>query len=84
MRASPSPFLTVSWILEVDVGVPEGPSGQLLAAYADGDHWSGLAELLVQRGLVHFGVKVTNVEGGYGEAGLTCCGVHLSVSLFFS
>ena len=76
MRSSRSPFLTISWLLEVDIGVPEGLPGSLVSAYSDGDHWSGLAELLVQRGLVHFGVKVTNVEGGDGEAGLTCCGVH--------
>ena len=71
--------LTISWLLKVDVGVPEGPPGDLVAADSDGDDWPRLAELLVKRSLVHFGVKVTDVEGSNGETGLARGGVHLGV-----
>ena len=80
LHSSLSPHsLTISRLLKVDVGVPEGPPGDLVAAHSDGDHWAGLAELLVQRGLVYFRVQVANVEGSDGKTGLARRGVHLGV-----
>lgn len=63
---------TVSWLLEVDVGIAEGASGDHVSAHPDGEHGAGLAELLEQHGLRDVGVQVSHVEGGDGVTRTAC------------
>lgn len=65
---------TVGGLLEVDVGVSEGPAGDHVPADPDRQDGSGWAEFLVQHGLCHIWMEVPDVEGGHGVTGST--GVH--------
>lgn len=59
---TPQGFLTVSGLGEVDIGVSEGPPGDHVSAYPNGEHRSGGAEFLIQHSLRDVRVQVTNVE----------------------
>ena len=72
--------LTISWLMKVDVGVPEGPPGDLVAKHLDRHHGARSTELLVQRGLGHFGVQVTDVDARDGGPVMARIGVHLVCS----
>lgn len=53
---------TVSRLLEVDVSVAKGSSGDHVTAHADGQHWAGRRELLEEHGLGDVRVQVADVQ----------------------
>ena len=57
---SHSPYLTISCLFEVDIGIPEDlPVTWSQRIYSDRGHWFSLAERLVQHSFVHIRVQVT-------------------------
>ena len=70
---------TVGRLLEVDIGVPEGPPCDHVPAYADGEDGPGRAEFLVQHGLRHVLVQIPDVQRGHGVTG--SAGVHLGAGV---
>ena len=64
----PQLLLTVSRLLEVDVGITQGAAGDHIAADPDGQHRPRRTELFVQHGLGDVRVQVTHVQGGHGVA----------------
>ena len=64
----PQLVLTVSRLLEVDVGITQGAAGDHIAADPDGQHRPRRTELFVQHGLGDVRVQVTHVQGGHGVA----------------
>ncbi len=56
-------------MLEVDVGVAQGPSGDHVPADPDGENGSGSRELLEEHRLGHIGGKVAHVERGHRVVG---------------
>lgn len=68
-------LLTISRLLEVDVGITQGAAGDHIAADPDGQHRPSRTELFIQHGLGDVRVQVTHVQGGHGVA--AGCSVHL-------
>lgn len=60
---------TVSWLLEVDIGVSEGSAGDHVPADPDREDSSGGAEFLIQHGLCHICMEIPDVQGGHGVTG---------------
>ena len=54
--------LTVSRLLEVDVGVPERPPGDHVPAHSDGEDGARGGELLEEHGLGDLGCQVPHIE----------------------
>lgn len=54
--------LTICRLLEVDIGIPEGPTGDHIPADPNGENRPSGAELLVEHGLGDIGVQVTHVQ----------------------
>lgn len=54
--------LTIRRLLEVNIGVAEGPAGDHVPAHPNGEDGPGGAELLVEHGLGDIGVQVTHVQ----------------------
>lgn len=71
---------TISWLLEVHVGIAKRPAGDHVSAHPDGEDGSGRAELLVQHGLGDVRMQVSYVEGGHGVAGRA--GIHDGLRAF--
>ena len=61
--------LTISWLLEVDVGVAQRPPGDHVPAHPDGEDGAGRGELLEEHGLGDLGGQVSNVETRHGVVG---------------
>lgn len=74
MRSSGG-LLTVSGLLEVDVGVTERAAGHHVPAHPDGEDGSGWTELLVQHGLGHILVQIPHIQRSHRVTGRA--GVHL-------
>merc|ERR1719284_2337386 len=73
----------ISRLLEVDVGVSEGPPGDHVSADTDGEDGSGRGELLEQHGLGDLGSQVTNIEAGHGIVGARLLGRGSSLHCHF-
>lgn len=58
-------LLTVSGLLEVDVGVTERAAGHHVPAHPNGQNGPGRAELLVKHGLGDILVQITHIKGGH-------------------
>lgn len=67
--------LTVGGLLEVDVGIAEGSTGDHVSAYSDGQDGPGWAELLVEHGLGNVWMQVPHIEGRHRVA--RRAGVHV-------
>lgn len=57
-------MLTISGLLEIDVGVTEGAAGDDVPAHADGHDGSRRRELLIQHGLRDVRMQVAYVQRG--------------------
>lgn len=66
--------LTVSRLLEVDIGIAERSPSDHVSTDPDGEDGPRRAELLVEHGLGHIWVQVPHIEGGHRVAGRA--GVH--------
>lgn len=53
---------TVGGLLEVDVGIAKGATGDHVATHPDGKDWSGRRELLEKHGLSDIGVKIADIK----------------------
>lgn len=53
---------TICRLLEVDVGIAKGATGDHVAADPDGKDWSGRRELLEKHGLSDIGVKIADIK----------------------
>jgi hypothetical protein len=53
---------TIGWLLEVDVGIAKGATGDHVAADPDGKDWPGRRELLEKHGLSDIGVKIADIK----------------------
>lgn len=74
-RHIPTRIHTVSWLLEVDIGVSERTPSNHVPAHPDRQDGPGRAEFLIQHGLSHVLMEVPDVEGGHGVTWST--GVHV-------
>lgn len=60
---------TVSWLLEVDISIAEGPTGDHVSAHSDGEYRPSRAKFLVEHGLGNVWVQVSHIEGRHWIAG---------------
>lgn len=60
---------TISWLLEVDIGIAEGPTGDHVSANSDGEYGPSRAKFLVEHGLGNVWMQVSHIEGGHWIAG---------------
>lgn len=56
---------TISRLLEVDIGVSEGPAGDHVPAHSDGENGPSRTELLVKHGLGNVWMQVPHIQGGH-------------------
>lgn len=61
-------WLTVGRLLEVHVGIAEGPAGDHVSAHSDRQDGPGRAEFLVEHGLGYVLVQVSHVKGSHRVA----------------
>lgn len=61
MGPGPAWILTICWLLEVDISISQGATGDHISADTDGEHGTSRAELLIQHGLRDIGVKVPHI-----------------------
>ena len=77
--------LTISGLLEVDVGVAKRPPGDHVPAHPDGEDGARGGELLEEHGLGDLGCQVSHVETRHGVVGPGLGGSrlerHLSLGL---
>lgn len=71
---------TIGRLLEVDIGIAEGPSGDHVSAYSDGQDGPGRAEFLVEHGLGNVWVQVSHIEGSHRVA--RRAGIHVGQRVF--
>lgn len=72
-------LLTIRRLLEVYIGVSQGTPGDHVPTDPDREDCSGWAEFLVQHGLGHILMQISDVQGGHGVTGST--GVHFPVAV---
>lgn len=53
---------TIGGLLEVDVGIAKGATGDHVATHPDGKDWSGRRELLEKHGLSDIGMKIADIK----------------------
>lgn len=79
MDSASSWYFTISWLLEVYVGVSQRSAGDDVPAHSDWHDGSSRREFLIEHGLCHITVQVPYVQGGEGI--WWCTGVHLGLQL---
>lgn len=70
-------YPTVSRLLEVDIGIAKGSTGDHVSAYSDGQDGPSRAEFFVEHGLGNVWMKVPHIEGSHWVA--RRAGVHVGV-----
>lgn len=71
---------TISRLLEVDIGIAEGPAGDHVSAYSDGQDGPSRAEFLVEHGLGNVWMQVSHIEGSHWVA--RRAGIHVRRRVF--
>lgn len=61
-RSYSSLGLTVSRMLEVDVGIAQGASGSHIPAHTDGHNRADGGEHLIEHSFSHVGVQIAHIE----------------------
>ncbi len=71
---------TIGGLLEVDIGIAEGPAGDHVSAYSDGQDGPSRAEFLVEHGLGNVWMQVSHIEGSHWVA--RRAGIHVRRRVF--
>ena len=75
---------TIGWLLEVDIGIPEGAPRDHVPAYPDREDWSCRGKLLEEGGLGDIRVEVPHVKGGHRVVGTAWTWIHLGSFLLLN
>lgn len=71
-----APIRTIGWLLEVDVGIAQGPAGAVVPAHTDRGNGACRGELVEQIRLGHIVGQVAHVQGRRVEVHVA--GIHLA------